>query len=162
MGPRRPWRDVARSHAAFGRALGTPWPSPPPPTATLAPQAYLGLLELSAARERHEELCVPVVMVPATVSNNVPGSDFSIGADTALNTITDVSLWPAKQAPTAHRPRTDRGRSPFYLPRTRRGPGRAAPLQPGQGERLTRRQRPRAGPLTPRAAARPVLGHGVL
>nr|KAF6432080.1 phosphofructokinase, platelet [Rousettus aegyptiacus] len=53
-------------------------------------EAYLGLLELSAARERHEELCVPVVMVPATVSNNVPGSDFSIGADTALNTITDT------------------------------------------------------------------------
>ncbi|XP_039728347.1 ATP-dependent 6-phosphofructokinase, platelet type [Pteropus medius] len=53
-------------------------------------EAYLGLLELSAAREQHEELCVPVVMVPATVSNNVPGSDFSIGADTALNTITDT------------------------------------------------------------------------
>lgn len=69
--------------------------------AALAPQAYLGLLELSAAREQHEELCVPVVMVPATVSNNVPGSDFSIGADTALNTITDVSLWPAKQAARA-------------------------------------------------------------
>ncbi|XP_054551031.1 ATP-dependent 6-phosphofructokinase, platelet type isoform X3 [Talpa occidentalis] len=52
-------------------------------------EAYLGLLELSAAREHHMELCVPMVMVPATVSNNVPGSDFSIGADTALNTITD-------------------------------------------------------------------------
>lgn len=39
-----------------------------------------------------------MVMVPATVSNNVPGSDFSIGADTALNTITDVSARvPAKQ-----------------------------------------------------------------
>ncbi|XP_058538010.1 ATP-dependent 6-phosphofructokinase, platelet type isoform X4 [Neofelis nebulosa] len=53
-------------------------------------EAYLGLLELSAAREKYEELCVPMVMVPATVSNNVPGSDFSIGADTALNTITDA------------------------------------------------------------------------
>ncbi|XP_045386716.1 ATP-dependent 6-phosphofructokinase, platelet type isoform X2 [Lemur catta] len=53
-------------------------------------EAYLGLLELSAAREQHEEFCVPMVMVPATVSNNVPGSDFSIGADTALNTITDT------------------------------------------------------------------------
>ncbi|XP_023557100.1 ATP-dependent 6-phosphofructokinase, platelet type isoform X1 [Octodon degus] len=53
-------------------------------------EAYLGLLELSAAREEHEEFCVPMVMVPATVSNNVPGSDFSIGADTALNTITDT------------------------------------------------------------------------
>ncbi|OBS66299.1 hypothetical protein A6R68_05161, partial [Neotoma lepida] len=54
-------------------------------------EAYLGLLELAAAREKHEAFCVPMVMVPATVSNNVPGSDFSIGADTALNTITDVS-----------------------------------------------------------------------
>ncbi|KAM6216188.1 LOW QUALITY PROTEIN: ATP-dependent 6-phosphofructokinase, platelet type [Rhynchocyon petersi] len=53
-------------------------------------EAYLGLLELSAAREKHEEFCVPMIMVPATVSNNVPGSDFSIGADTALNTITDA------------------------------------------------------------------------
>ncbi|NXL90657.1 PFKAP protein, partial [Alectura lathami] len=52
-------------------------------------EAYLGLLELSAAREKYDEFCVPMVMVPATVSNNVPGSDFSIGADTALNTITD-------------------------------------------------------------------------
>lgn len=32
-----------------------------------------------------------MVMVPATVSNNVPGSDLSIGADTALNAITAVS-----------------------------------------------------------------------
>ncbi|XP_053429258.1 ATP-dependent 6-phosphofructokinase, platelet type isoform X2 [Nycticebus coucang] len=53
-------------------------------------EAYLGLLELSAAREKHEEFCIPMVMVPATVSNNVPGSDFSIGADTALNTVTDT------------------------------------------------------------------------
>ncbi|KAK2105447.1 hypothetical protein P7K49_014961 [Saguinus oedipus] len=61
-------------------------------------EAYLGLLELSAAREKHEEFCVPMVMVPATVSNNVPGSDFSIGADTALNTITDVSLCKHREA----------------------------------------------------------------
>lgn len=54
-------------------------------------QAYVGLLELSSARDRHSELCVPMVMVPATVSNNVPGSDLSIGSDTALNAITDVS-----------------------------------------------------------------------
>lgn len=53
-------------------------------------EAYLGLLELAAARDKHEAFCVPMVMVPATVSNNVPGSDFSIGADTALNTITDT------------------------------------------------------------------------
>lgn len=53
-------------------------------------EAYLGLLELSVGREKFDEFCIPMVMVPATVSNNVPGSDFSIGADTALNTITDT------------------------------------------------------------------------
>ncbi|MEE6467175.1 hypothetical protein FKM82_007158 [Ascaphus truei] len=53
-------------------------------------EAYLGLLELSVARGKYDEFCIPMVMVPATVSNNVPGSDFSIGADTALNTITDT------------------------------------------------------------------------
>lgn len=54
-------------------------------------QAYVGGLELVQAREKYEEMCIPMVVIPATVSNNVPGSDFSIGADTALNTITSVS-----------------------------------------------------------------------
>lgn len=54
-------------------------------------QAYMGLLELSSARDKYSEFCVPMVMVPATVSNNIPGSDLSIGSDTALNAITDVS-----------------------------------------------------------------------
>uniref|UniRef100_A0A8C7ZMG6 6-phosphofructokinase n=1 Tax=Oryzias sinensis TaxID=183150 RepID=A0A8C7ZMG6_9TELE len=53
-------------------------------------EASLSLLELLAAREKYEEFCVPMVVVPATVSNNVPGSDLSIGADTALNAITDT------------------------------------------------------------------------
>ncbi|NWZ88162.1 PFKAM protein, partial [Poecile atricapillus] len=51
-------------------------------------EAFMGGLELVEGRARFEELCIPVCIVPATVSNNVPGSDFSIGADTALNTIT--------------------------------------------------------------------------
>ncbi|XP_076012818.1 phosphofructokinase, muscle b [Genypterus blacodes] len=51
-------------------------------------EAFTGGLELVQAREKYEELCIPMVVIPATVSNNVPGSDFSIGADTALNTIT--------------------------------------------------------------------------
>ncbi|XP_033988313.1 ATP-dependent 6-phosphofructokinase, platelet type isoform X6 [Trematomus bernacchii] len=51
-------------------------------------EAFLSLLELITARGKYEEFCVPMVMVPATVSNNVPGSDLSIGADTALNAIT--------------------------------------------------------------------------
>ncbi|NXA13917.1 PFKAM protein, partial [Sapayoa aenigma] len=50
--------------------------------------AFMGCLELMEGRTKYEELCIPFCIIPATVSNNVPGSDFSIGADTALNTIT--------------------------------------------------------------------------
>uniref|UniRef100_A0AAR2JLE4 6-phosphofructokinase n=1 Tax=Pygocentrus nattereri TaxID=42514 RepID=A0AAR2JLE4_PYGNA len=53
-------------------------------------EAFSGGLELVHARQKYEELCIPLVVIPATVSNNVPGSDFSIGADTALNTITST------------------------------------------------------------------------
>lgn len=30
-------------------------------------------------------------MIPATISNNVPGTEFSLGCDTASNEITEVS-----------------------------------------------------------------------
>lgn len=55
-------------------------------------QAFVGGLQMVQAREKYEELCIPLVVIPATVSNNVPGSDFSIGTDTALNTITAVNI----------------------------------------------------------------------
>ncbi|XP_029140213.1 ATP-dependent 6-phosphofructokinase, muscle type [Protobothrops mucrosquamatus] len=51
-------------------------------------EAFTGSLEMIEGRCKYEELCIPICVIPATVSNNVPGSDFSIGADTALNTIT--------------------------------------------------------------------------
>lgn len=31
-------------------------------------------------------------MIPATISNNVPGTEFSLGCDTALNEITEVGF----------------------------------------------------------------------
>lgn len=48
------------------------------------------MLELYEAREDHSELAVPAVVIPATLSNNVPGSDISIGSDTALNAVCEV------------------------------------------------------------------------
>uniref|UniRef100_A0A8C1J4Z4 ATP-dependent 6-phosphofructokinase n=1 Tax=Cyprinus carpio TaxID=7962 RepID=A0A8C1J4Z4_CYPCA len=42
------------------------------------------------ARSRYEEFCVPMCMLPATISNNVSGTDLSIGADTSLNAIVET------------------------------------------------------------------------
>uniref|UniRef100_A0A673HKD8 ATP-dependent 6-phosphofructokinase, liver type-like n=1 Tax=Sinocyclocheilus rhinocerous TaxID=307959 RepID=A0A673HKD8_9TELE len=48
-------------------------------------EAYEGILELVEARGRYDELCIPMCIIPATISNNVPGTDFSLGSDTAVN-----------------------------------------------------------------------------
>ncbi|XP_075275833.1 ATP-dependent 6-phosphofructokinase, platelet type isoform X5 [Opisthocomus hoazin] len=53
-------------------------------------EAYESCLQLHEARSRFEEFCVPVCVLPATISNNVPGTDLSIGADTALNAIVET------------------------------------------------------------------------
>uniref|UniRef100_UPI00358EEAF3 ATP-dependent 6-phosphofructokinase, muscle type-like n=1 Tax=Myxine glutinosa TaxID=7769 RepID=UPI00358EEAF3 len=53
-------------------------------------EAVEGVLQLTGGRGDFEELCIPMCIIPATISNNVPGSDFSIGADTALNTIVET------------------------------------------------------------------------
>lgn len=53
-------------------------------------QAFESLLQLYEARANYEEFCVPMCMLPATISNNVPGTDLSIGADTSLNAIVEV------------------------------------------------------------------------
>ncbi|XP_071373501.1 ATP-dependent 6-phosphofructokinase, liver type isoform X4 [Centroberyx affinis] len=48
-------------------------------------EGYEGVLQLFEARSRYDELCIPMCVIPATISNNVPGTDFSLGADTAVN-----------------------------------------------------------------------------
>ncbi|KAM9004428.1 ATP-dependent 6-phosphofructokinase, liver type isoform 2-T2 [Sarcophilus harrisii] len=48
-------------------------------------EAYEGVLQLVEARGRYEELCFVMCVIPATISNNVPGTDFSLGSDTAVN-----------------------------------------------------------------------------
>uniref|UniRef100_A0A8B9RFJ8 ATP-dependent 6-phosphofructokinase n=1 Tax=Astyanax mexicanus TaxID=7994 RepID=A0A8B9RFJ8_ASTMX len=48
-------------------------------------EAYEGVLQLVEARGRYDELCIVMCVIPATISNNVPGTNFSLGADTAVN-----------------------------------------------------------------------------
>lgn len=53
-------------------------------------QAYQAGLELYESRKQFPEFCLPLAIIPSTISNNVPGTDFSLGADTALNEITEI------------------------------------------------------------------------
>ncbi|KAI8890726.1 6-phosphofructokinase [Backusella circina FSU 941] len=52
-------------------------------------EAFASVIHLEAARSQYPSLCIPISLIPATVSNNVPGTDFSLGSDTALNAIVD-------------------------------------------------------------------------
>lgn len=39
---------------------------------------------------KEKELKIPICLIPASIKNNVPGTNFSLGADTALNGITEI------------------------------------------------------------------------
>jgi 6-phosphofructokinase 1 len=51
---------------------------------------YEAAYQLVKARNTFPSFNIPIVCIPATINNNVPAAEFSIGADTALNSITDV------------------------------------------------------------------------
>ena len=52
--------------------------------------AYQTAETIRANENHYPSFAIPVICVPATIDNNLPGSDFSIGADTALNSIVEV------------------------------------------------------------------------
>lgn len=47
--------------------------------------AYLAVHDMAKERDRYPAFRIPTVLVPASIDNNLPGSELSIGADTALN-----------------------------------------------------------------------------
>ena len=47
--------------------------------------AYLAVADMTKERDRYPAFRIPMVLVPASIDNNLPGSEFSIGADTAVN-----------------------------------------------------------------------------
>ncbi|XP_017285037.1 ATP-dependent 6-phosphofructokinase, platelet type isoform X7 [Kryptolebias marmoratus] len=53
-------------------------------------EAFESLLQLYEARAHYQEFCIPMCILPATISNNVPGTDLSLGADTSLNAIVET------------------------------------------------------------------------
>jgi 6-phosphofructokinase 1 len=53
-------------------------------------EAYSSLLMLEKGREHYPAFRIPMVHLPATISNNVPLTDFSLGSDTSLNALVDA------------------------------------------------------------------------
>ncbi|KAK7205373.1 phosphofructokinase-domain-containing protein [Myxozyma melibiosi] len=52
-------------------------------------EAFLSLSQLEQARSLYPALRIPMVCLPATISNNVPGTEYSVGSDTCLNALVD-------------------------------------------------------------------------
>lgn len=48
-------------------------------------EGFRSLKELRDNRERYPIFNIPMVLIPATISNNVPGTEYSLGVDTCLN-----------------------------------------------------------------------------
>jgi 6-phosphofructokinase 1 len=48
---------------------------------------YMSILELYRQRLNYPAFNIPMVCLPATINNNLPASELSVGADTALNSI---------------------------------------------------------------------------
>ncbi|XP_070945668.1 ATP-dependent 6-phosphofructokinase, platelet type-like isoform X2 [Macaca nemestrina] len=42
---------------------------------------------MAEAQGRHRELCIPLCVVPATINNNVPGTEISLDTDTGLTVV---------------------------------------------------------------------------
>jgi 6-phosphofructokinase 1 len=48
-------------------------------------EAFHSVAQLRKARDQYPSLCIPICLLPATISNNVPGTEYSLGSDTCLN-----------------------------------------------------------------------------
>jgi 6-phosphofructokinase 1 len=53
-------------------------------------EAFDSLFELEEARKNYPAFCIPLVHLPATISNNVPVTEYSLGSDTSLNALVDA------------------------------------------------------------------------
>ncbi len=51
---------------------------------------YQSAYDLMNNRDKYRAFDIPIICIPASINNNLPGSDFSIGADTAINNIVEA------------------------------------------------------------------------
>ena len=100
-------------------------------------EAFTALSELRKARPDYPAFRIPMMLLPATISNNVPGTEYSIGSDTCLNAL--ISYCDAiKQSAAASRRRifvveTQGGRSGYVATMAALGIGATAVYTPEEG-----------------------------
>ncbi|KAK1779952.1 phosphofructokinase-domain-containing protein [Copromyces sp. CBS 386.78] len=100
-------------------------------------EAFHAVEELRKAREQYPSLCIPMTLLPATISNNVPGTEYSLGSDTCLNELVDYCD-KIKQSASATRRRvfvieTQGGRSGYVATFAGLGVGASAVYLPEEG-----------------------------
>ncbi|KAJ1946103.1 6-phosphofructokinase, alpha subunit, partial [Linderina pennispora] len=155
------WLSVDTWTIAGGSKLGTNRDQPEPQLGAVAYQlqkhniqalmviggfeAYTAVLSLTRNRNQYPAFNIPMVLIPATVSNNVPGTEFSLGSDTASNVIvlaTDM----IKQSASSSRRRVfvievQGGNSGFLTVMAGISGGSTTVYTPEEGVDLTRLQR---------------------
>ncbi|KAI1875931.1 uncharacterized protein JN550_001427 [Neoarthrinium moseri] len=104
-------------------------------------EAFHAIAQLRKAREQYPELQIPFVLLPATISNNVPGSEYSLGSDTCLNELVEFCD-KIKQSASATRRRvfvieTQGGRSGYIATLASLGVGASAVYIPEEGISLS-------------------------
>ncbi|KAF4124470.1 6-phosphofructokinase 1 [Geosmithia morbida] len=103
-------------------------------------EAFHAVSQLRAARDEFPSLCIPMVLLPATISNNVPGTEYSLGSDTCLNELVNYCD-KIKQSASATRRRvfvieTQGGRSGYIATLAGLGVGAIAVYTPEEGVSL--------------------------
>ncbi|KAJ2366114.1 6-phosphofructokinase, alpha subunit, partial [Coemansia sp. RSA 2611] len=155
------WLSVDGWTIAGGSKLGTNRDQPTPQLGAVAYQlqkhnvqalmviggfeAFTAVLDLARNRSQYPAFNIPMVLVPATVSNNVPGTEFSLGSDTASNVIvrsTDM----IKQSASSNRRRVfvievQGGNCGFLAVMAGLSGGSTTVYTPEEGVDLTRLQR---------------------
>lgn len=65
-------------------------------------EAFQSTLFLNKASKKEPALAIPIVCLPVTISNNVPGTEISCGSDTALNVIAESCDHLKQSAASSH------------------------------------------------------------
>ncbi|KAL2023561.1 hypothetical protein VTK56DRAFT_2169 [Thermocarpiscus australiensis] len=103
-------------------------------------EAFHAVSQLRKARDQYPSLCIPMTLLPATISNNVPGTEYSLGSDTCLNELVEYCD-KIKQSASATRRRvfvieTQGGRSGYIATVAGLGVGASAVYTPEEGVSL--------------------------